>query len=205
MTSVPEPPGELGDSSTVEAKKLMRASAIARRSAMPATDRRRGAAALAALDLGAILGPAPRIVSTFRSMGEELDTGPLLDRLSQLGYTLCLPVMQGRDRALVFRAWQPGDAMATALWGIQEPTSDKPALAPDIVLVPLLAFDRAGWRLGYGGGYFDRSLRQLRQTKAVRAIGLAFAEQEVDAVPHLDYDERLDAVLTPQGLVALHA
>jgi 5-formyltetrahydrofolate cyclo-ligase len=89
--------------------------------------------------------------------------------------------------------------MDRGVWGIPEPRADKAVLVPDILIVPLLAFDRAGWRLGYGGGYYDRTLRDLRARKVVTAVGLAHEEQEVDAVPHLDYDQRLDWVLRPSG------
>ena len=197
----PSSPGSERDAAVLKAKNDLRGTAKARRTALSSAFRQDGAARLAALDLVAILGPPPRIVSAFHSMGDELDTGPLLMCLGTLGYTLALPVMQGRGLPLVFRQWSVGDTMATAIWGIQEPTADKAVLQPDVVLAPLLAFDRAGWRLGYGGGFYDRTLRGLREKKPVRIIGLAFAEQEVDAVPHLEYDERLDAVLTPQGLV----
>ncbi len=99
----------------------------------------------------------------------------------------------------MFRAWAPGDAMGRAVWGIAEPKADKPELEPDVLLVPLLAFDRRGWRLGYGGGFYDRTLAALRARKAIAAVGVGFDEQLIDAVPHLDYDERLDWVLTPSG------
>jgi 5-formyltetrahydrofolate cyclo-ligase len=139
------------------------------------------------------------IVSAFSSMPDELDTGPLLLRLHAQGMRLCLPVMQGRGKPLLFRAWSPGDQMKAATWGIREPTDDKPPLEPQVVLTPLLAFDRHGWRLGYGGGFFDRTLRVLRDAGSVVAVGLGLDELKVDAVPHLDYDERLDWVLTPSG------
>jgi 5-formyltetrahydrofolate cyclo-ligase len=107
--------------------------------------------------------------------------------------------MQGKTKPLLFRAWAPGDAMDRAVWGIAEPKADKPELEPEVLLVPLLAFDRRGWRLGYGGGFYDRTLAALRARKAVAAVGVGFDEQRVDAVPHLDYDQRLDWVLTPSG------
>ena len=107
--------------------------------------------------------------------------------------------MQGKGKPLIFRAWTPGDAMDRAVWGIAEPKPDKPNWEPDILLVPLLAFDGSGWRLGYGGGFYDRTLRGLRARKPIVAVGLAYDEQHVDAVPHLDYDERLDWVLRPSG------
>jgi 5-formyltetrahydrofolate cyclo-ligase len=145
------------------------------------------------------LGPQRRVISGFSSLPEEFRPWPLLRRLHAEGQPLAMPVMQGKDRPLLFRAWAPGDAMNRAIWGIAEPKSDKPPLVPDIVLAPLLAFDAAGWRLGYGGGYYDRTLRALRARKPIVAVGLAYDEQQVDAVPHLDYDERLDWVLRPSG------
>ena len=189
----------------LQAKAELRVLGKARRAALDADIRHEGAMALARFDFNGLIGPPPRVVSAFRSLGEELDTGPLLNRLGPEGYQLCLPVMQGCGRPLIFRAWAPGDIMAKAVWGIEEPTADRPELAPEVVLAPLLAFDRAGWRLGYGGGFFDRTLRRLRQLQPVLAVGLAFAVQEIDAVPHLDYDEALDAVLTPEGLIDCRA
>jgi 5-formyltetrahydrofolate cyclo-ligase len=139
------------------------------------------------------------IVSAYAPMAEEFRIWPLLRRLAGQGVRLAMPVMQGKGRPLVFRAWTPGDAMDRGVWGIAEPKADKPQVEPDILLVPLLAFDRQGWRLGYGGGYYDRTLRHLRARKAVVAVGIAHDGQEVDAVPHLDYDQRLDWVLRPSG------
>jgi 5-formyltetrahydrofolate cyclo-ligase len=138
-------------------------------------------------------------VSGFSSLPDEFRAWPLLRRLNGEGHVLAMPVMQSKGLPLLFRAWAPGDAMDKAVWGIAEPKADKPVVEPDIVLVPLLAFDAAGRRLGYGGGYYDRTLRDLRARKRIVAIGLAYDEQQVDAVPHLDYDERLDWVLRPSG------
>lgn len=157
------------------------------------------AAALAQLSLDFAKPPAGAVVSAFSSMPDELDTGPLLARLHARGFRLCLPVMQGKKAPLGFRAWSPGDAMRAVTWGILEPQEVKPVLEPEVFLVPLLAFDRRGWRLGYGGGFFDRTLRAARAARAVVAVGLGIAEAEVDAVPHLDYDEQLNWVLTPSG------
>jgi 5-formyltetrahydrofolate cyclo-ligase len=199
--TIPGLPAPDDEQAIVLAKSALRADMKARRTGLGPGERAQGARQIAALDLEALLGLHGQTISLFRSMGEELDTQPLLDRLCQLGYRTCLPVMQGRGKPLIFRAWKPGDPLATAIWGIEEPTADCPEVEPDVLLLPLLAFDRAGWRLGYGGGFFDRTLRQLRTRKPVRAIGLAFPSQEVDAVPHLDYDERIEAVLTPDGLI----
>ena len=89
--------------------------------------------------------------------------------------------------------------MESGTWGIAEPLPSRPALEPDIVMVPLLAFDVQGYRLGYGGGFYDRSLAGLRAKKPIVAVGIAYDELKVDAVPHLDYDQRVDWVLTPSG------
>jgi len=148
----------------------------------------------------AFLQPQPAaVVSGFASLPDEFRLWPLLRTLSGQGYRLALPVMQGKGNPLMLRAWAPGDAMDSGVWGIAEPKADKATLEPDVLLVPLLAFDALGWRLGYGGGFYDRTLRGLRARKPVVAVGIAFDEQRVDAVPHLDYDERLDWVLTPSG------
>jgi 5-formyltetrahydrofolate cyclo-ligase len=122
--------------------------------------------------------------------------------LASQGARLCLPVMQGRERPLLFRAWAPGDHLDTRAWGIREPAADQPTRVPDFMLVPLLAVDRTGNRLGYGAGFYDCSIRAIRTAShSVVTIGLAFDEQIIDAVPHSDYDVPLDYVLTPSELI----
>jgi len=170
------------------------------RATLTSTQMASAADALAAHGLGFLPPLQPHaVVSAFAPMADELRVWPLLRRLSGDGVRLALPVMQGKGQPLIFRAWTPGDAMDSGVWGIAEPKADKPALDPDILLMPLLAFDRQGWRLGYGGGFYDRTLQGLRARKAVVAVGLGYDEQEIDAVPRLDYDQRLDWVLTPSG------
>jgi 5-formyltetrahydrofolate cyclo-ligase len=187
-------------SDIVEEKKALRARMKAWRAGLTAAQMAKAADALASQGLAFLPNlVAQSVVSGFASMPEELRAWPLLRRLHKDGYRLCLPVMQGKGRPLIFRAWVPGDAMDSGVWGIAEPKGDKPELEPDVLLVPLLAFDAAGWRLGYGGGFYDRTLRALRARKRIVAVGLAYDEQKVDAVPHLDYDERLDWVSTPSG------
>jgi 5-formyltetrahydrofolate cyclo-ligase len=181
-------------------KRALRSRIKTWRSGLEADAAARAADAVAAHGLGFLRLPQkPFVVSGFSSLPDEFRVWPLLRRLHGEGHALAMPVMQGKGLPLVFRAWAPGDAMDKAVWGIAEPRADKPVLEPDIVLVPLLAFDAAGRRLGYGGGYFDRTLRGLRARKSIVAIGLAYDESQVDAVPHLDYDERLDWVLRPSG------
>ncbi len=141
----------------------------------------------------------PGIVSGYYPIEGEIWPLPLMAALRAKGHSLALPVMQGKADPLLFRAWSPGDPLIPGVWGIRQPAPDRPVVLPDIVLVPLLAFDARGYRLGYGGGYYDRTLRSLRALKPILAVGLALDELEVDAVPHLDYDERLEWVLTPSG------
>jgi 5-formyltetrahydrofolate cyclo-ligase len=187
-------------SEVLEAKKALRARIKMWREGLSADAMARAAEAVAVHGLGFLrLAQPGTAVSGFSSLPDEFRAWPLLRRLHGEGQALAMPVMQGKGLPLVFRAWAPGDAMDKAVWGIAEPKADKPALEPDIVLVPLLAFDAAGQRLGYGGGYYDRTLRDLRARKPIVAVGLAYDEQRIDAVPHLDYDERLDWVLRPSG------
>jgi 5-formyltetrahydrofolate cyclo-ligase len=187
-------------SDILQEKRALRARIKVWRAELSADVRARAAEAVARQGLD-FLQPRPKgsVVSGFAPMADEFRVWPLLRRLHGEGFVLALPAMQGKGNPLLFRAWTPGDAMDSGLWGIAEPKADKAALEPDILIVPLLAFDRRGCRLGYGGGFYDRTLKGLRARKAVVAVGLAHEEQEVDAVPHLDYDQRLDWVLTPSG------
>src|SRR5262245_40341876 len=180
-------------------KRAERTRALARRT--EAFARHGGDAGARLADHGlAFLAPHPRsVVSGFSAIRDEINPQDLLQRLAGEGHALALPVMQGKGLPLLFRARKPGDAARTVQWGILEPLDDKPVLEPDVVLVPLLAFDRHGYRLGYGGGFYDRTLARLRALKPVVAVGISYDELEVDAVPHLDYDQRLDWVLTPSG------
>ncbi len=185
--------------SPTDAKKELRRAAKAARQQAYARHGGVAAAAIARQGIAFAGKPAPAVVSGFLTIGEEIDPAPLMARLLAEGYRLCLPVMEGKGNPLVFRAWAPGDALAETTWGIREPLAEAEALDPDVVLGPLLAFDREGYRLGYGGGFYDRTLARLRAMKPIVAIGIAFDEQSVDAVPHEDYDERLDWILTPTG------
>jgi 5-formyltetrahydrofolate cyclo-ligase len=182
-----------------DAKKELRAEALLRRKA---AFERHGAEAsrkIAAQGLDFLGIKADAAVSGFAAIRDEINPAPLMAWLQAEGVRLALPVMQGRDKPLLMRAWSPGDVMAPAAWGIAEPLDDKPTVEPDVVLVPLLAFDEYGHRLGYGGGFYDRTLKRLRKLKPIVAIGLAYDEQKVDAVPVESYDEKLDWVLTPSG------
>ena len=141
-----------------------------------------------------------QVISIYWPLGDELDPLPLLTQLHALGHTMVLPVMLGAGKPLVFKRWQPGDQLQDAGFGTKEPLDDQQQLDPDVILAPLLAFDQQGYRLGYGGGFYDRTLDQLRQHNQVKVFGLAFAEQEVDLVVRGEYDQALDGILTPTAL-----
>jgi 5-formyltetrahydrofolate cyclo-ligase len=136
-------------------------------------------------------------VSFYWPMGDEADPRTLADALAERGHTLALPVVIAKKSPLHFREWRAGDALVVHAFGMHEPPERARRVTPDVLLVPLLAFDAQGTRLGYGGGFYDRTLHALA-TK--RAIGIAYAGQEMAALPCHDHDHPLDAVLTEQGV-----
>ena len=137
-------------------------------------------------------------VSGFVPYKSEIDTFPLLDRLRRAGWRTALPIVIAPEQPLIFRAWAPGEPLVPGAWDIPIPPESAPELLPDVLLVPMLAFDRAGYRLGYGGGFYDRTLEKLRARKKVVAIGVAYHAQMVDEAPIGPYDAPLDFVMTEQ-------
>jgi 5-formyltetrahydrofolate cyclo-ligase len=185
-------------------KKQMRIEAAARRDEL-ARDARQDAAEAIAGRLFPLKIKAGVIVSAFMPLRSEINPLPLMRRLEEMGARLALPVIAGRGNPLTMRAWQFGAPLDRAQWGIREPKPEAPQVEPDILLVPLLAFDRTGHRLGYGAGYYDITLARLRGLKAIAAVGLAFAAQEVAKVPATEHDMRLDLVLTEREVIDLRA
>lgn len=182
---------------------------VQRKAALRAEQRRRrravapsGAAeAVADLLIAGFRLPQGGIVSGYWPLADELDPRPTMTRLATLGHPLALPRVQGRGRPLVFHVWRPGDPLFAGPFEVMEPAPDAPLARPRILLVPLLAFDRRGRRLGYGAGYYDLVLRELRAlSPPPLAIGVAFAAQEVDAVPTGPRDQPLDAVVTDRAV-----
>ncbi len=140
--------------------------------------------------------------SVYHPIRGEVDTMPLLAAMAARGITTALPVIGGRRTPLRFVAWAPGDAVASgSRFGIPEPLPGAAAVEPDVVFVPVAAFDRRGHRLGYGAGFYDATLAALRASKAVHAVGIAFSVQEVERVPAEGHDERLDAVITETDVI----
>lgn len=145
------------------------------------------------------------VVAGYWPMADEIDPRPLMEALARLGCRLALPEVTARAQPLLFRAWSPGDPLEPGPHGTLHPLHGAPVVEPGALLVPMLAFDARGFRLGYGGGYYDRTLESLRSRAQVRAIGVAFAAQAVAAVPHDGRDQHLDAVVTEDGLIVLEA
>ena len=152
--------------------------------------------------LRALMAPG-HIFAGYMPIGSELDCLPLLNRLAAAGVPLCLPVVTAPGQPLIFRRWQPDDRLVPGSFGTSEPTTAAPEVSPQVLLVPMLAFDRRGHRLGYGGGYYDRTLKALRANSdggaEIVAIGVAFAGQLRDKVPVSGDDEPLDWILTEIG------
>jgi 5-formyltetrahydrofolate cyclo-ligase len=185
---------------TQSAKAALRAEALALRDALPAVERQSAAEAIAARGLPIAVTSAT-VVSGFMPMKTEINPLPLLRKLTDGGAQLALPAIAGRGLPLVMRAWHFGAPLKAGQWGIREPVPEAPEVAPDILIVPLAAFDRAGHRIGYGAGYYDMTINALRAKKKVIAIGIAFAAQEIPKVPATERDARLDLVLTERETI----
>lgn len=188
-----------------EAKKAARQQARRRRQA--AADR----LAAAGIDYGAAIRdqalrtvppPADAVVSGYWSLPEEADVRPLLYHLAERGQTCCLPVVVAKGAPLAFRQWTPDTPFVDGVFGIPVPPESAPSVTPDVIFAPLLAVDRLGYRLGFGGGFYDRTLAQLRTDNPdLRAYGVAFSDQIWETVPRDAYDCRLDGVVTESGVV----
>ena len=183
-------------------KSVIRQDAILRRDALPAAERAKAAEIIATRPFPVAMN-AGMIVSGFMPLKTEINPLPLMRSLAAQGARLALPAIDGRGKPLIMRAFAFGDELASGQWGIREPKADTPDVAPDVLLVPLLAFDRTGHRIGYGAGYYDMTIAGLRAMKPVVAVGLAFAAQEIGEVPVTPRDARLDLVLTEREIIDL--
>ena len=188
------------------AKATLRLDARARRKALmvehPEADW------LAADHAGAMLTATGQtrvgVVALYKALGAELDPRPLGEALRKAGWSLALPAVEAPDAPLVFRAWSPGEPLAKDLTGLAAPLPSAPLVRPDLVIVPLLAFDGRGDRLGQGGGHYDRTLAALRGEPSPPAfVGLAYSGQERGDLPREPHDQPLDGILTEAGYIAV--
>ena len=176
-------------------KDTIRAVTLSSRDALSPEQRAAAAEAVAARGLPFAVA-AGAVVGGYAPIRSEFDPMPLLGRLADAGARLALPVIVGRELPLQFRSYSIGQALERGPLGIQQPTVASAELVPEILLMPLAAFDRSGHRIGYGAGYYDRSIEALRGGNRTITVGLAFAVQEIDAIPALPHDAVLDYVLT---------
>jgi 5-formyltetrahydrofolate cyclo-ligase len=179
-------------------KTALRREALARRGAVSPIARPAFAHRLAEEGLRLARLWRPRAVSAFHPLRDEPDTLELLRALAAEGFLTALPTVVGRGAPLVFRLWRPGDPTRSGAMSIAEPLEAAPAVDPDLLFVPLACFDRRGHRIGYGAGFYDRTLARLRAMKPVHAVGVAYGVCEVAAVPYEAHDQSLDAIVTDQ-------
>jgi 5-formyltetrahydrofolate cyclo-ligase len=187
------------DSGIEAAKAALRQEARSKRAAMHSEQREEASRSVAAHFLvGVRLAPGD-VVAGYWPIREELDCKPILTRLMDSGQPVCLPVVVGDGQPLALRLWRDGEALYPAGLGTLAPEEGAPLVEPDVVLMPLLGFDRSGTRLGYGGGYYDRTLAALGKRPLL--VGLAFAGQALDIViPREPHDVPLDLVVTEDGV-----
>ncbi|WP_168076834.1 5-formyltetrahydrofolate cyclo-ligase [Caulobacter sp. SSI4214] len=149
--------------------------------------------------------PEGKVAALYQGLGSEISPLILADRLRETGWTLALPAVEDAEAAhMVFRAWDPAKPLVQDVIGMRAPGPEQPTLEPDLVIAPLLAFQRDGARLGQGGGYYDRALEALRAKKRVFVLGLAYSGQQVENLPHEAHDQRLDAILTEKEYIAVN-
>ena len=186
------------DAMIEQAKAALRVRAHAARAALPVHVRAEAAAAAAAYFFDGVALEADDVVAAYWRIRDEMDCQPILVRLMHDGKTVVLPVVTGPDEPLEMRVWEEGAPLYEAGFGTFAPSDLAPQMEPDVMLVPLLGFDKFGTRLGYGGGYYDRTLAYMQ--KKPKLVGLAFAAQELDVIPREGHDVPLDMVVTEAGL-----
>ena len=188
-------------STLAEPKALLRRSALNRRRALDASTHATLSARLTAEGLALALRWRPKIVSAFYPILDEPDTLAMMAALAAEGFVTALPITVSRHAPLTFRRWRPGDPTLAGEKNIPEPTPAAETVDPDLLFVPLAAFDRRGHRIGYGAGHYDRTLSLLRAMKPIHAVGVAYSCAEVAAIPDEAHDEMLDFILTEKELI----
>lgn len=180
-------------------KAALRAERLAARDAISPVERMEKSLTLASYGMAAIDLDCGAVVSGFLPIRSEVDVRPLMDLLGERGARICVPVVVDKE-TIVFRELEQDAELVTGVFGTVGPGPDAAELDPEIMLVPLAAFDRRGHRIGYGGGYYDRAIYRLQQKGCnPRLIGIAFDCQEVASVPEEPHDIRLHGILTESG------
>jgi 5-formyltetrahydrofolate cyclo-ligase len=185
----------MAQSAPAPSKAALRNAALAARDGLSREQRAAAAQAIAARGLPFEI-TAGAVVAGYSPIRSEIDPLPLMQKLAAQGARLALPAIAARGQSLIFRAWSPNDRLMLGALGIPEPSPAAAEVLPDIMLVPLAAFDQLGHRIGYGAGHFDFTFAHLRKMKPIVGVGLAFAAQEIEAIPALSHDVALDYVLT---------
>lgn len=183
----------------IETKRALRTRALSVRARAAEAAGAKAALLIARRLLGDFVFMKGAIVAGYAAIGSEVDPFPVMAALGTQGHPLCLP--RTESDSLVFRTWKPGDPLLVGRMSIPEPDAKARERRPDMLIVPLLAFDRDGYRLGYGAGYYDRYLRAARAKRTIRAIGIAYEAQQVEELPRAANDEPLDAVVTETRVI----
>jgi len=182
-----------------QAKADLRRAQIARRPALHAADPEAGRRACRHF-LSAIGFPAGADVSAYLPVGDEFEVLPFADTAHAFGHRVGMPVVVGKGKPLQFRLWTPETELVAGVMGIPIPPDDAEVILPRLLLVPMMAFDRQGYRLGYGGGFYDRTLALIRALDPeALAVGVCYAGLEIESVPHDHLDQRLDWIVTEEG------
>jgi 5-formyltetrahydrofolate cyclo-ligase len=189
------PPPETG-----AAKASFRRAATERRR-VAVRDNPNAGAAVRDNFLAAIKLPAAIPVSAYWPLEDEFDPRPLFVELHRRGHPIGLPAILGKGQPLLFRRWQPATELVRGSFRVMTPPPTAPEVIPNLLLVPLLAFDRAGYRLGYGGGFYDRTIAKLRNAGEALAVGVTFAALEVPSVPRDETDQPLDWIVTEREAI----
>ncbi len=182
-------------------KDSLRKSARARRMKAHELNGEGAACALAGHVLTLLENKPVTTIAGYWAIGSEIDVTPLMIQLVEKGWDVALPVVVKNAEPLVFRRWSAGDVLIDGPLKTVQPKAERDEVVPDVILTPLLAFDRHGYRLGQGGGFYDRTLAKLKEAGGVVSIGVAFVAQRVEQVPRDDFDQRLDFIVTEQGSI----
>lgn len=143
------------------------------------------------------------VISAYWPIRSEVNIEPLMEKLVRNGHFLCLPCVATDGKSLVFRRYRLGDILDTGPYSLPQPMETSEEMQPYVLVVPMLAFSREGNRLGYGKGFYDRTIRSIRKEKPITVIGIAFSDQEVDSIPTEEHDQVMDWIITEKEVIRI--